>query len=70
MALFIRDGTPEKEGGVNLSNLSVADSRDRPWLQVIGDSNGWSDVSLDWVSVPNPHGWPSARCSRGLLAWI
>ena len=56
VALFIRDGTPEKEGGVNLSNLSVADSRDRPWLQVIGDSNGWSDVSLDWVSVTNPHG--------------
>ena len=56
VALFIRDGTPEKEGGVNLSNLSVADSHDRPWLQVIGDSNGWSDVSLDWVSVTNPHG--------------
>lgn len=56
VALFIRTGTPEREGNVSFSGLSVEDSWDRPWLQVLGDSNGWSGIALSNITVHNPHG--------------
>ena len=56
VALFIRSGTPQREGNISFSGLSVEDTRDRPWLQVLGDSNGWSGISLSNTSVTNPHG--------------
>ena len=56
VALYIRSGTPEAEGNVRFDGLTVVDSMARPWLQVVGDSNGWGGVSLRNVSVTNPHG--------------
>ena len=68
VALFIRDGTPEKEGGVNLSNLSVADSRDRPWLQVIGDSNRGHCVACADFQDTCRRAWPGRPDCTDLAA--
>ena len=56
VALFMREGTPAAEGNVLFDGLRVADSMHRPWLQVIGDSNGWNAVTLNNVSVQNSKG--------------
>jgi hypothetical protein len=56
VALFLRDGTPAAEGNISFDGLRVADTAARPWLQVIGDSEGWNTVKLNNISVQNPAG--------------